>query len=453
MSLAATSANSLNPRELALLIWILVTVIYAVTRPNLRSSLLSVIKILLSQKIVTVIALSACYCILEIVSLSYLNIWSSDNSKTTAFWFISYACLSIFQINNIEKKPTFFREAARNSFTILAVFQFITNLHTFNLAVEFLILPLLFILTAITVLSQHKSGLSAASTIANNLLASVGFLMLAYSTYKSIAEYETALTISKVSDFIVPCFLTIGFLPFLYLLHIYSSYESCFTSIQFLIKDQELLPYARRSAIRAFKFKTKFLKRWQNQLGVVWPQNEKEVDKTIATVLRAEKIVETKRQPFIPKGWHPSKATKFLEHHGLKQDFYHPIQDATWTASSQYRTLDEKPLANNIAYYIFGDETTVYQLQISLNVNDIEDIERSIEEFTKSCKLLYWKSTKSKMPESLSNKIRSRENFQHNADSVEVHIKTETWSHGAREGLTLKLILRSKGAPDGFDAY
>lgn len=456
MNPTSTSAFTLNSREIALFSWTGIALIYCLLKPSIRKPLLSLLKILFSPKIATVILISIGYCFLETICLNSIGVWNLDNIKTTIFWYFGYACLSIFQINNIEKEPNFFKSTVRNTFTILAVIQFITNLYAFHLLIELILLPILALLSAILAFSQFNGKANILASITTNLLAVIGFLIFGYSAYQSITEYESILTLSKAADLVIPSFLTIGFLPYLFLLHVYSSYESCFTSIQFTIKDHSLLPHARKSAIKAFKLKTKYLKRWQNQLGVDWPQTKEGIDKTTSTILKADRIVNARRQPYTPNGWHPSKATKFLTFHGLKQDFYHPIQDGTWTASSQYRELSDKPLSNKIAYYIFGDGSTVYQLQLSLNNNDIKDIkdtEHSIEEFIKTCKILYWKSTKSKMPDSYTEKIYHRETFRSETEKFEIYFEVETWNHGVREGFTAKFKLRSHGAPDGFNPY
>ena len=67
-------------------------------------------------------------------------------------------------------------------------------------------------------------------------------------------------------EFLLPTVLTILFLPFLYCLAAWVSYENVFVRLGFLVKDPELRQFAKRRLLASFGFNFRRLNRWSARL-------------------------------------------------------------------------------------------------------------------------------------------------------------------------------------------
>lgn len=433
---------SLDNREIAIAAWFAIGSLFLYLKTDLRLAMDRVFRAAIHPKILIVLALAIIWVSLEIFSIHLLGIWDPRHAKSTTFWFFGSACLLILEYEKIAKCPNFFRQTAKSSLTWLALVEFIANLHSFSLLVELLIFPILFLLTIILAVSETDARLNRFASIVNTILAGIGLTFIIRSIAIIAFDYNSLLNRSMLAEIAIPSMLTIGFLPFLFAFHIWVSYESAFISLQCIIRDKNLLPYARWRAIKSFRHRTKFLSRWQNQLANDRPKSQDEIRITIATILKAERIANDPKRTIASIGWPPNEATKFLALHGLVQDFYHPVCDGSWMASSNYKSIGDDIFSNSISYFSVGTEKEIRLLKLHLSVNGPERSEEAIHDFINLAKLLHWKAIRARMKESLQSKLANCEEFEAQEGVSLISFKKHSWKLKTMEGFDLTLEIQ-----------
>jgi hypothetical protein len=77
-------------------------------------------------------------------------------------------------------------------------------------------------------------------------------------------DFKDFATIHNVKDFLLTPLLTVSFLPFVYFLALYATYEALFTRVDIFLRDQkkELRSFTKRQIVRACLFNLKKLNKF-----------------------------------------------------------------------------------------------------------------------------------------------------------------------------------------------
>jgi cytochrome c oxidase assembly factor CtaG len=139
------------------------------------------------------------------------------------------------------------------------------NLYVFNIFIEvFLVVP---VLTTLGVLAAAATATGdkykAERKFINKTLAAVSFGLIAYSVVHIAFDFHNFATTKTLEDFLTPIVLTLAFLPFVYIVAIYSTYEALFTQMRIRVgNDEALLSYARRQIALACALKLSNVRRF-----------------------------------------------------------------------------------------------------------------------------------------------------------------------------------------------
>ena len=91
-------------------------------------------------------------------------------------------------------------------------------------------------------------------------------LFLSYAIYNIIVDVHSFATINNFKEFLLPVVFTILFLPFIYMLALYLTYDLIFMRISFLIKDKSLARYIRWKTVFSFHLKLNSLNKWHDKI-------------------------------------------------------------------------------------------------------------------------------------------------------------------------------------------
>lgn len=359
---------NLNNRELALLIWLMLFIVIFHWKLKNREALYGIWRALTQRKILYLLTVLALYLVACVWLLSVIDWWKLSNLKTTIVWIIVFIFVTIFNFNKIESDKSYFRTLFIEAVGLGALLSFISSSYTFGLISELIITFLLIVLSLGTAISMNDVKLKPAHNLLITLLAAISLLLLVNSIYRIITEFGDFATYHTVREFLLPIALTVFSIPFLYGLHIYSTYERIFASLEFLIKESALRRKAKQKVITIFKLDIEGIEKWHRHIGIFEQKSETDINNSIAEIKLARKREKNPPRNSPKAGWLPRDAINFLSSVNLKTLDYHRSY-AGWRASSSYRELDKEPIPNNIAYYIEGDELAVLKLKIVLNIN------------------------------------------------------------------------------------
>ncbi|WIX07572.1 hypothetical protein [Xanthomonas oryzae] len=146
-------------------------------------------------------------------------------------------------------------------------------------------------------------------------------------------------------------------------------------------KDPKLVLHAGVKLLRHMKLDMPGWRQWQRHVGRFPPVTVAEVDESVLEIKKTRRRQRNPHrvQPVI--GWLPEAAIGFLAQQGLQTRSYYRDYEDQWRAASAMVDLGSGITPNNVAYYLTGDEFTVKELRLKLNVNQPEDRENATEVF------------------------------------------------------------------------
>ena len=97
-----------NTREIAIICWLFVLILWAFSQKNIRNSLFGVLKSLFQIKILSVIIVAIIYTGLTVLLLAKIGVWEWILLKDTIYWFIAVAFVLMMNTNKVNQEKGFF---------------------------------------------------------------------------------------------------------------------------------------------------------------------------------------------------------------------------------------------------------------------------------------------------------------------------------------------------------
>ena len=223
----------LNNREWALLFWGVVFLLWILSRSSTRSSAANVIRAAIKLKIVFPFTAMVAWVGLEVWLVTKVVGWNADLTKGAVVWFITAGVLLFGGFTKASSDPHFFRRKAVETLAWPALIEFYLNLHHFPLLVEIILQPVLAVLAVVPVVAVRDKKLRHVKGCAETLLALAGLASLAYVTVRTMGGWESLDKPGLLFEFGLPVGLTVGALPFIFLLAVYAAYEVAFVRMEF----------------------------------------------------------------------------------------------------------------------------------------------------------------------------------------------------------------------------
>lgn len=245
---------SLNNREWASLFWLLAFAAWALTRPAVRSSLRQAAGMALHPKIFGPVLLMVLYtCGLTFVGWR-LGLWNPSLTKSTVLWFlVSGLVLLSNAILKAGKERGFFLRAALQTLEATVFVEFLTNLFVLSLPGELILQPVVVFLVLLSAVAAQQEQHRAVKTLADRLLMLIGFTLAGYALFQLGRQWDQVDRGAYLLEFALPVWMTIGALPFIYLVSLYSQYESAFVRTDFLTKDRAAQRRAKLAIVATIK--------------------------------------------------------------------------------------------------------------------------------------------------------------------------------------------------------
>ena len=221
-----------NNREIALILWLAV-IFLAVLLAKLRKSLVPKVKILASKMFLIIFSLIGAYLFGIILLLKNLEVWQTSNLKDVLFWLFTVGLILVFKIND-AKSNAYFKGIFLSAIKWTIILEFVVNLYSFSLFTEIVILPVLVFLAMTQAVAEMDDKHKVVSKFLQNVISIAGLSIFCYSLYKTVINFEAVLTFQNLVSFLLPSTITILFIPFVYFLALYSTYESYFIHLDFM---------------------------------------------------------------------------------------------------------------------------------------------------------------------------------------------------------------------------
>lgn len=434
----------LNNREMAVALWVVAIAIYffsASKMKDFRRSFKSVLFTFFARQIISVLILMTIYMGMVVYLMFEVDLWNSGQIKNTIFWAVAVGFMSIFKLDSIKKDKSFFKHSVIDNLKILAIIQFVVSFYAFPLWFEMLLIPILVLTGGMSAIAETDERYSQAKKFLDALMIFFGIMVITYTAYMLITNFDKFAQESTLYDFIVPPLLTLFYLPFIFMLMVYSTYEQSFVRLIFLIKENKLRLTAKVYTILFFNFRLTLLERWLNHISREKISSHKDLINSFKHMRKVTKLENGANKVPFEKGWSPYIAKDFLSNEGLATGHYNKLFDNEWYASSPMIELGSEIIPNNIAYYVEGIEGIAKILKIKLNINDSSRSDCSRKILLAFAETLIQKSLNMNMTESTKKALLTGKSNCESYGSRSVSVAIDFWHGHKFNGHDIKLIV------------
>lgn len=251
----------LNNREIAIIIWMGLFIVWAVSQKAIRNSLVNVLKAFTKIVIFVPFLLMMLYIGMMIYLLYKIHFWEISNLSDTILWLFGVAIVMFVNLNRAREEG-FFKKAVLDSLKLIIILEFVINLYVFNLWVELIFVPVLVVIGLMLGVSSTDSKYKQVESLLTWVMGFIGIGLILFTLYKIIADLQGFASIDNIRDFLLPPLFTVGLLPFIYLIALYVTYDLIFMRTEHSAMNASLAKYAKRKTFFAFHLNLVALNKW-----------------------------------------------------------------------------------------------------------------------------------------------------------------------------------------------
>lgn len=431
-----------NNREIAIGIWLLLFFSWALTMKGVPETIGTCVGILFSPPIFPILILTCFYIWIIVYGLYRLNFWDMSQLKNTLIWCITAGSVSFFRVTAETNKSNYFRNALKDSFKLILIFEFIIASYNIDLWIELIIIPLVTIIVVMIAIAERKEKYKKTENVLNALLAIFGITIAAFALNHFYTNFNDFTEIETLTDFVLPIVLSISFLPFLVFLSLYIRYETAFVRVNIVTDNLSLRRYAKWRAFISFRGEIQLIELWVSELYTGITNSKKNINKSIIETSELWKRHKNPKPVSKSKGWSPYTSKKYLAEIELTTGYYRQGFEDEWHATSQIKNLGDELFPNNISYSIEGDSTAATALKLRLNIYQLEQVKLAHEILLDAAELLHEKALKKTLPTTMANAILSGQTLKLNYENKCMQLEKEEWSENANRKYDLEFSIQ-----------
>ena len=198
-------SNIFSTREIAIFIWFLILLIFAIRTKEVRNSIVRVIKAFFNRKLFLAFCTLLIYILLVVFILSVIGFWDISLLKDTVFWTLFSGIVLFMNINKIEN-VNYFSSLIKDNIKVIVIWEFLFNFYTLSLIGELVLIPVVSLFSIMEVFAEHSSkqeeNQKKVVTFCKNVLGLIGLGLIVYVVYKTITKYELLFSVSKGCKFV-----------------------------------------------------------------------------------------------------------------------------------------------------------------------------------------------------------------------------------------------------------
>lgn len=277
-------------REIAIIFWIVIFFVALLFIKQIRTSILGIIKsapysVLLAYFLLFLIYFSSfIYCFYD------LGWWDLSNLKDTIIWFVFSGLPIGFSVAQNTFDNSFWKSLVLKNIKLVVLVEFLIDTFTFPLIVEIIMIPIVTVIALLNTVCKQNEESKGVETLTNAILSIMGLFILSYTICRAITEYNSIGTISTLQYFLFPIIYSILSIPCMYILKLYTEYETLFNRLKYGQKRSKKLDLLIK--LRLLKFCNFRLKRLQiaknsNNYNIRSISSKDEIEKMIQSYKNA----------------------------------------------------------------------------------------------------------------------------------------------------------------------
>ncbi|MES1946230.1 putative inner membrane protein [Salinisphaera sp. C84B14] len=441
---AAEFGFDLSNRETATLIYLGLLLAGLLLWTKTRPLALNLVKTFFAPKLTKVWLVMSLYVAGCVGLLAWLQLWELTNLKSTLLWWMTVGFTGVFEAQRLKDKPHMLPRLVTEAFTISAVIFFVAELVSFPLFIELIMLPVLVLLTLLIAVCEHQVGRhnnAKVLKILRNTEMFAGVIVLCASCVFIANNVAVFWSFNTLREFGLPFLLWLMFVPFIYLLATYMTYEEAFVRLRTRPKQSSIVRYARWRALFSFGININGVKRLSRDMRVRDIADKQGVKDAIQEIKRLRKIEDNPPAVSRAEGWSPYEARLFLKEYGLITDHYHRTP-WEWFAHIPSVKLNEKVLADRVSYYLSGNERAVTRLRIALDGFNQNDTKEAQQAFYERALTLLAKTFGSERATTIYRHVESAESGALAVDGIRLSLTKSDWGDASTGGFVWNFIIQ-----------
>ncbi|OBA10653.1 hypothetical protein A9988_15870 [Acinetobacter calcoaceticus] len=435
-----------NNREIAIGIWLLAILVYLAVSPKMVKARISFKHLLATffvKQIMSVLGLMIVYIVFIVYVLSEMDLWNTNQLKNTVFWSISVGFMSIFNMESIKKDKSFFKHSVIDNFKLLAILQFVVGVYTFPIWFEILLVPVLVLIGALSAIAESEKKYHQVKILLEYCLTIFGIILIIYTLYMLMTNFDEFGNEKTAYDFFIPPLLTLFYLPFLFFMLVYSTYEQVFVRLRFSIENRLYRNLAKIYALVLFNIRMSLLDRWSLHIARIKVESHTDLVESFRHIFKVRKAEKNPINVPIDQGWSPYQAKEFLSCEGLNTRFYNNICEDEWVASSPMKEFSDGIIPDNIAYYVEGSEKIAKMLKLKVNVNDSSRTYQACEKLKSMAEVLSISSLGLSLSKQMTKAIADCNSYSEKVEDKTIEFVVEHWPDHKFKGFDLKFMISS----------
>lgn len=244
-------------------------------------------------------------------------------------------------------------------------------------------------------------------------------------------------------DFFIPPLLTLFYLPFLFFMLVYSTYEQVFVRLRFSTENRLYRNLAKIYALVLFNIRMSLLDRWSLHIARIKVESHTDLVESFRHIFKVRKAEKNPINVPIDQGWSPYQAKEFLSCEGLNTRFYNNICEDEWVASSPMKEFSDGIIPDNIAYYVEGSEKIAKMLKLKVNVNDSSRTYQACEKLKSMAEVLSISSLGLSLSKQMTKAIADCNSYSEKVEDKTIEFVVEHWPDHKFKGFDLKFMISS----------
>lgn len=253
-------------REIAIIIWGLIIFFCFVLNKDTRKHIINIVKILVGKQLRNLILMVLLYnTIMTFFIQMYTPFFKLYYLKDIVLWVITSGIVIAFNACDKNADEKYISKVIEDNIGVAIVFTFIVNTFTFNLIIEVILIPIVFFITAINILTESKKEYKQVNVFSKFLLVLIYILVFAGTVVVGIEEYQDLNTVDTLSSLFIPIVYLILDIPLFYLIQIIAIYQIIFIRMSFKdIQDDRIMRRHRLQVINICGISVKKLRQFKS---------------------------------------------------------------------------------------------------------------------------------------------------------------------------------------------
>ena len=246
--------RTFNNREVALISYLLIFIVWVLTQKKFRLTTVSVIKAFTAWRILVLIFALVLYIAIIVFGLFKIRLWDKYLIKDTVYWTFGVGLIILMNYDKAFKEEHYFKDLIKENFKVLLILEFIVGLYVFGIITEFILMPFVILFSVLLGYTEVYKKHEEVHKFINGIFVILGTVYIVYSGYHIYSDFTGFATAENLKTLLFPIIMFVLFLPFAYSFSLLVHYDSLFVRIDSFVKDSKLRRFAKWRVIMSVNF-------------------------------------------------------------------------------------------------------------------------------------------------------------------------------------------------------